>query len=106
VELDETNAWLNEEVAELMRLEIVKKKELAVITAQLKDTKAKLKTHMQKENIKTIRNQGLKITYTPPREYRDFRDKKMAVNYIGEIRPDMIQTKKGYERLTISLTDV
>jgi len=102
-EKDETTIWLNEELAALLREEVIKKKELATISAKVKDAKIKIKEYMRKEKIKTINVHGLKITYTPPRKYEDLYNKKMTLKYLKETRPDMVVSKEGYERITISL---
>jgi len=99
---DQIASLISEDEAKLIKEQIALKKKLNSINQQLKELNQKLKSTMLSSGIKKIESHGLKITYTKPRTYDDFRNKKFAIKVIKEIRPDLIETKTGYDRLTIT----
>lgn len=94
---------ISDEHAQLMFERRILKLKLKTIEEQLKVTDRKVKDYMNEKGSKMIETKGLKITYTPPREYEALTNQKVAFKYLRENRPDLITKRSGYERLTISL---
>lgn len=94
---------ISEDDAKQMKRQLKLKAELKPIDKELKPLFAELKREMDKADIKSIEAHGMKITYTAPREYEDFVDKKMVFRFLKERgRKDLIKERKGYSRLTIT----
>jgi len=99
---DELASLISEEQAKLLKRKLIVKKELIAIDKELGSLERELKENMRNSDIKTIESHGLKITYTKPRDYEEFRNKSFAIKVIKEIRPDLLEIKSGYDRLIIT----
>lgn len=94
---------ISEELATKIRQEIVLKKKLAAIQAEIKSDKQKIKEHMRENELKQLIVHGIKVTYTPPKEYKALYNSKMAYTYLEKHRPDLVVDKIGYESIKMYL---
>ena len=94
---------LTEQIAEKMRQRLALKLRVKALDAEIKDTEEKLKSFMRENNYKIIATKGLRITHTPPRDYEVLTNQKVAYKFLRENRPDLIETRSGYERLTVKI---
>ena len=99
---DDIASLISEDDAKLMYRRIELKKSLSVIDKHLKSLDKNIKESMKDNEIKVVESHGMKLTYTPPRMYEDFGSKSFAIKVMKDIRPDLIEKKYGYARLTIS----
>ena len=100
---DDVASLISEDDAVLYKRRLKIKKELNLINKRLTKVDANIKSSMADSDFKSIESHGLKITYTKPRIYEDFANKKMVMDLIKEYgRTDLIEKKSGYSRMTIS----
>lgn len=93
-------------IKELIKEKKLLKRRLKAIETELAQFNINLKQYMVNNNNKTIFIDGLKVTYTKPREYDSIYDMKIAMQILEDIgRQDLIVKKKGYDRLTYSLDE-